>query len=114
MSHHGPAIVLTLCGVMACGWTARAASGEDAAQRYGERLAQECFTCHTRDGRDTGIPGIIAMSDTDIVNALTLYKTGLRPNKVMVSVATSLDADQIKAVARYLSSLGQGARPAAK
>ena len=82
-------------------------SASDKAMRYGERLAQECLTCHRRDGKDFGIPGVVEMSEADIVTALTLYKTGLRPNKVMVSVATSLDQEQMQAVARYLSSLGK-------
>ena len=47
------------------------------------------------------------MSESDIVNALLLYKTGVRTNKVMVSVTASLDADQMQAVARYLSSLNK-------
>lgn len=92
----------------------RAASDEDKLLAYGERLAQECFTCHRRDGRDMGIPGIVAMSPAEIVNALTLYKTGLRTNKVMGSVATSLDQDQMQAVAQYLSSLGPNGKPASK
>lgn len=85
----------------------RAASDSDKLLRYGERLALECLTCHRRDGKDFGIPGIVDMSEADIVTALTLYKTGLRTNKVMVSVAASLDQGQMQAVARYLSSLGK-------
>lgn len=73
----------------------------------GERLGFECLTCHRRDGKDLGIPGIVAMSEADIVTALTLYKTGLRPNRVMVSVAAGLDHSQMEAVARYLSGLGK-------
>lgn len=79
--------------------------------RYGEQLAQECVTCHRRDGKDEGIPGIIFMSEADIIAALTLYKTGRRDNKVMVSVAASLDERQMQALAAYLSSLGQAAPP---
>ena len=85
----------------------RAASDSDKLLRSGERLALECLTCHRRDGKDFGIPGIVDMSEADIVTALTLYKTGLRTNKVMVSVAASLEQEQMQAVARYLSSLGR-------
>lgn len=85
----------------------QAASDQDRAIQTGERLAFECLTCHRRDGKDLGIPGIVAMSETDIVTALTLYKTGLRPNRVMVSVAAALDQAQMEAVARYLSALGK-------
>lgn len=77
--------------------------------RYGEQLAQECVTCHRRDGRDEGIPPITLMSEDDLVSALTLYKTGQRDNKVMVSVAASLDEGQMRALAAYLTSLGKPA-----
>jgi len=83
------------------------ALGQDRAVQAGERLAFECLTCHRRDGRDLGIPGIVAMSEADIVTALTLYKTGLRQNRVMVSVAAGLNQGQMEAVARYLSALGK-------
>lgn len=87
--------------------TQSAELSSDKLMRYGERLAQECLMCHRRDGKDFGIPGIVEMSEAEIVTALTLYKTGLRPNKVMVSVAASLDQQQMQAVARYLSSLSK-------
>jgi len=83
------------------------ALGQERGVQAGERLAFECLTCHRRDGQDLGIPGIVAMSEADIVTALTLYKTGLRQNRVMVSVAAALDQAQMEAVARYLSALGK-------
>ena len=85
--------------------SARAADSKPAIS--GERIALECFSCHRRDGKDMGIPGIVGMKEADIVNALTLYKTGLRTNKVMMSVTTSLEAAQLQAVAAYMSSLSK-------
>lgn len=86
----------------------------DKQLRYGEHLAQECVACHRRDGKDVGIPGIIFMSEDEFINAMTLYKTGRRANKVMVSVSGSLDEAQIQALAIYFTSFGQpgGQRPA--
>ena len=75
--------------------------------RYGEQLAQECVTCHRRDGKDVGIPGIVKMSEQEFVEAMLLYKTGRRKNKVMVSVTGSLDAAQIQALAIYFTSQKQ-------
>jgi cytochrome c553 len=72
--------------------------------RYGEQLAQECVTCHRRDGKDVGIPGIVAMTEQEFVDAMMLYKTGRRKNKVMVSVTGSLEAAQIQALAIYITS----------
>lgn len=73
--------------------------------RYGEQLAQECATCHRRDGKNEGIPAITTMSAADIESTLMLYKSGRRKNKVMVSVAASLNETQMKAIAAYLASL---------
>lgn len=72
--------------------------------RYGEQLSQECVSCHRRDGKDVGIPGIVAMTEQEFVDAMMLYKTGRRKNKVMVSVTGSLDATQIQALAVYFTS----------
>jgi cytochrome c553 len=72
--------------------------------RYGEQLSQECVACHRRDGKDVGIPGIVAMTEQEFVDAMMLYKTGRRKNKVMVSVTGSLDAIQIQALAIYFTS----------
>ena len=70
---------------------------------YGEHLAQECVSCHRRDGKDIGIPGIFTMSEAEFINAMMLYKTGRRKNKVMVSVTGSLDDTQIRALAIFLT-----------
>jgi cytochrome c553 len=72
--------------------------------RYGEQLSQECVSCHRRDGKDVGIPGIVAMTEQEFVDAMMLYKTGRRKNKVMVSVTGSLDTTQIQALAVYFTS----------
>lgn len=90
---------------VACTPLARADEQRDRMLRYGEHLAQECVSCHRRDGKDEGIPGIIAMSEAEFVNAMMLYKTGRRRNKVMVSVSASLDDQQIQALAAYFTSL---------
>lgn len=84
---------------------ARADSEPDKLLRYGEQLAQECTTCHRRDGKDEGIPSIMTMSADDIVSTLMLYKSGRRKSKVMVSVAASLDETQLRAIAEYFASL---------
>lgn len=91
--------------VIFAGATSAADEERQRLLRYGEQLAEECFTCHRRDGVDVGIPGIIGMSEQELLTALTLYKTGQRKNKVVTSVAAALDATQIRALVLYLSSL---------
>ncbi|MEQ1711421.1 MAG: c-type cytochrome [Hyphomicrobium sp.] len=83
------------------------AARADAAKlvRYGEHLSQECTACHRRDGVDNGIPSILGMKAEDFEETLKFYKTGARENPAMVSVAQSLDDDQVKALAAYFASL---------
>lgn len=73
--------------------------------RYGEHLSQECTTCHRRDGVDNGIPSILGMKPEDFEETLKFYKSGARENPAMVSVAQSLDDDQIKALGAYFATL---------
>lgn len=111
---------LIICGlawVLICtGPMLAADEGRERLLRHGEQLAGECFTCHRRDGVDVGIPGITSMTEEELRIALTLYKTGQRKNKVVASVAASLDDNQIQALVTYLGSLNKqaGARAGAK
>lgn len=74
-------------------------------ERYGEQLSQECITCHRLDGKDVGVPAIVDMSKAEFIKSMQLYRTGLRENPTMVSVASTLDDQQIEALALYFSSL---------
>lgn len=104
-------VVLVLAGNGLAQVTPAAPAPEEEARkkqmRYGEQLAQECLVCHRRDGQDKGIPGIVFMSEEDIVAALLLYKSGRRKDKVMTSVAAALEDSQMRAVALYISSLAK-------
>lgn len=86
-----------------------AGEGMDEAdlKRYGQQLSQECLTCHRLDGKDVGVPAIVDLSKSEFVKALQLYRTGLRANPTMVSVASTLDDQQIEALALYFSSLNE-------
>jgi cytochrome c len=72
---------------------------------YGRHLARECTACHRIDGRDDGIPAIVGWRPDLLVETLRLYRSGARPNPVMVSVAKSLSDAQMAALAAYLASL---------
>jgi cytochrome c553 len=83
-----------------------AAATDDAKLRsYGRHLAQECSGCHRPDGIDNGIPSIVGWDTERFVATLRFYKTGARTNPVMVSVAGSLDDEQLSALAAYYGSL---------
>ena len=89
----------------------QAGAADDAKQkRYGEHLAQECRACHRIDGAASGIPSIAGWDVATFVTTVQLYKTGARTNPVMVSVAGSLDDEQIAALAVYYGSLPKPGR----
>ena len=77
----------------------------DELRDYGEYLAGECTSCHRLDGVDKGIPSIVGMDAESFTIVLKAYQTGDLDNPAMVSVAKSLDDDQIKALAAFFSSI---------
>lgn len=78
----------------------------DAKQlAYGEHLSSECTSCHRIDGTDNGIPGIVGWPAEAFVAVLVSYRDGERTNPAMVSVAKSLEEDQMAALAAYFGSI---------
>lgn len=72
---------------------------------YGKHLSGECSSCHRIDGVDNGIPSITGWPVADFVSTLQFYREGARVNPAMVSVARSLDEEQLLALAVYYGSL---------
>lgn len=81
---------------------------------YGRHLSGECSSCHRIDGVDNGIPSITGWPVDDFIATMMFYRNGARPNPAMVSVAKSLDDDQMKALATYYNSLPKPAKKAAQ
>lgn len=107
------ASLLLLAGLM---WLATALPGsteEARLEAYGRHLSSECSACHRLDGVDNGIPSITGLPIEEFVATLRFYKDGARPNPVMVSVARSLDEEQMKALAHYYGSLPKQRPPSA-
>lgn len=96
---------LVLLGLVATG--ASQSRSTDALMALGRHLAQECTSCHSTDGVGNGIPPIIGLEPEYFVKTLNLYQRGERTNPAMVSVAQSLDEEQIRALSIYLGSLGK-------
>ena len=91
----GAAVQLMLSG---SAWAAG-----DAA--LGEYLSSECVTCHQLSGAATaGIPPITGMPPEAFVAALMAYKTGIRDNQVMRSVAARLSDEEMAALAAYFAA----------
>jgi cytochrome c553 len=106
---HGVAIrfglTLALLGVPIAG----ALAVDDAKLlAYGKHLSAECSGCHRIDGVDNGIPSITGWPLDDFITTLGFFKDGKRQNAAMISVARSLDEDQMKALATYYGSLPKG------
>ena len=74
---------------------------------YGQYLSGECTACH-RDGDNQTIPPIFGWPVDAFVAVMESYKRGERTNKAMISVAKSLDSDQIKALAAYFATVKAG------
>ena len=74
---------------------------------YGEYLASECGSCHKENAKTKAIPSIIGIKPATFINVLKAYKEGKLKNKAMISVAKSLDDEQMKALALYFYSLKQ-------
>jgi cytochrome c553 len=82
-----------------------ASAADPRTLAYGRHLAQECTTCHRLDGVDNGIPSIIGMDPEAFAETIGFYRSGARDNAAMVSVAASLDDEQVTALAAFYASL---------
>jgi cytochrome c553 len=104
MKHRSVVVLAAMAGSLA-GEAARAQDADGKLVRYGEHLSRECTACHRRDGVDNGIPSILGMKAGEFTELMQFYQTGARENPAMVSVAQSLDEDQIKALAAFFATL---------
>lgn len=99
--------LLVLGGLLALALPVAHGLSADLAKKtaYGKHLSAECTACHRIDGTDLGIPSIVVWPPGDFVRALEAFKDGHRTNPAMVSVAQSLDEEQMEALAAYFASL---------
>jgi cytochrome c553 len=89
-----------------------AAMGGDLEElkAYGRHLAGECTSCHRPDGAPSAIPSVLGKTQDEFIALLTAYRDGRKTNQVMISVAKSLDDEQMAALAAYFGSLPVGGR----
>lgn len=89
-----------------------AAMGGDLEElkAYGRHLAGECTSCHRPDGAPSAIPSLLGKTQDEFIALLTAYRDGRKTNQVMISVAKSLDDEQMAALAAYFGSLPAGGR----
>lgn len=89
-------------------------AGDAKLLAYGRHLSAECSACHRPEGAAAGIPSITGRQVEEFITTIGFYRNGERKNPTMVSVAQSLDDDQIKALATYFATLPRGHGVAAK
>jgi cytochrome c553 len=104
-SRHLVGLMGGVCALVAVLSVAQAQIDDAKLRSYGQHLGRECVACHRIDGVDNGIPGIVGWTTDVFVETMGYYRDGRRPNQVMISVAQSLDEDQLKALAAYFASL---------
>lgn len=93
----------------------RPALASDAKlEAYGRHLARECTSCHRVDGVDAGIPSIIGWPPDSFIATLKFYRDGARTNPVMKSVASSLNDEQLQALAAFFASVPKPAQKGAQ
>lgn len=110
----GPAALVSSPAMAQQAAPAQAAPAPSAADpkvlAFGQHLAGECSGCHRIDGVDNGIPSITGWDGEEFVATMIFYRNNERTNQAMVSVAQSLDDEQLKALAAYYGSLPKAPR----
>ncbi len=105
-------VVVALATLSALPAIAADTAGDSPAVDYGKHLANECTSCHRLDGPPGAIPSITGRPKAEFIDLLMSYREERRTNPVMVSVAQSLDEEQMAALAAYFGSLpGSDAAP---
>lgn len=89
---------------------AQTAPPDSKVLAYGKHLASECSGCHRLDGTDNGIPSITGLDLEEFKTTMKFYQSGERNNPAMVSVAQSLDEQQISALAAFYGALPKAKR----
>jgi len=91
--------------LMMTGALAPAPGAADDLVDYGAYLSSQCSTCHRLDALEGGIPPLGHLPSDYFIVVMKEYKNGHRTNPAMVSVANSLNDEEIEALAAYYASL---------
>ena len=97
-------ILMTIAACTLLGFVVSAQAAGDA--QAGKAKAGACAGCHGANGE--GIkpnPALTGKSESEIVQALTEYKSGKRANPIMKTFAGQLSDQDMANVAAYYASL---------
>lgn len=75
---------------------------------WGAFLAGECASCHRAEATHSGIPSIHGLPAETFIMAMEDYRSGLRPNETMRTIASRLGDDEIAALAAHFARLDAG------
>lgn len=75
----------------------------EADLEYGAYLAQTCAGCHQLHAAPGGVPALGGLDPGYFAAAMHAYQARERPNAIMQSVASGLDAEAIAALAAYFA-----------
>lgn len=79
--------------------------GKPDVAKAAQTATQVCSACHGADGNSASPanPGIAGQPAEYITEQLTHFKTGIRNNPVMASIATTLSAEDMRGLGIYFS-----------
>jgi len=100
LSHH--TILWTLMLLLAC-LSSHAHAGGDTA--LGEYLSGQCTTCHQLSGKTAGIPSIVGWDESSFIEVINAYKNQERDNKAMQNITSTLNDEDIAALAAYFATI---------
>jgi len=96
-----------LAALAALGLAAQGAAASGNAEAGKQKAAQVCAACHGADGNKPSAPDqpILAGQYPDyIVQALSEYKSGERPNRIRKAFAGQLSREDMENIAAWFSS----------
>lgn len=89
------------------GFTDTAASPDRQLITHGKTLSPSCAACHGEQGISVraGVPSLAGLDNSYLIKALSEYVNGTRANELMFVYKTTLDPQDIRALAAYYNSL---------
>lgn len=77
-----------------------------AGDASGRSIAVTCWGCHGTDGVSAGAaPSLKGLSAERVTTAMNDFASGKRPGTIMMRIAKGYNANEIKNLADYISSM---------
>lgn len=109
-----PLALLTALWLLGGAAVAEDAPGAQIAQEGNDRGATACIQCHGEQGQGQAqppFPRLAGLPKSYLVEQMTAYREGQRPNATMAQIAQHLDDDEIEAVSRHYAEMKPAGGP---